>query len=283
MENALTVDVEDYFQVSAFEQQIPRSKWSSMESRVVGNTRRILELFRDCNIRGTFFVLGWVAERFPEVVREIVEGGHELASHGYWHRLVYQQTVEEFRQDVRRSRRLLEDLGGVAVNAYRAPSFSITKQSIWALAVLAEEGYAVDSSIFPIRHDRYGVPDAIPCVHRVATASGTITEFPPSVLRLGKLTVPVSGGGYFRLYPASLTIHAFRRINRSRPGIFYVHPWEIDPGQPRLGVGSALSRFRHYVNLSRTEQKLKKLLSAVSFAPVGLVLSNLAVDHEIAV
>ena len=283
MENALTVDVEDYFQVSAFDKQIPRSQWPSMESRVVNNTQRILKLFSECNVRGTFFVLGWVAEHFPMIVREIVDNGHELASHGYWHRLVYRQSADEFRQDVRRSRQLLEDLGGVAVRTYRAPSFSITKESIWALTVLAEEGYTVDSSIFPIRHDRYGVPDANPSIHQLTTSSGTITEFPPSVLYWRKFSLPVAGGGYFRLYPAALTIRAFGRINRHRPGIFYIHPWEIDSDQPRLDVGSVVTRFRHYVNLSRTERKLKKLLTSLSFGPVGRVLSNLAVDHEIAV
>jgi polysaccharide deacetylase family protein (PEP-CTERM system associated) len=266
MLNALTVDVEDYFQVSAFERCVPRSDWDRWESRVVANTRRMLAIFAERGVRGTFFILGWVAEKFPALVREIDAAGHEIGSHSYWHRLIYHQTAEEFRADVRRSKQILEALVRRPVTLYRAPSFSITARSRWALDVLAEEGFRIDASIFPVRHDRYGMRDA-PCKpHAYELPAGRIDEFPASVLSVAGCRLPASGGGYFRLYPLALTMAAARQANRrGRPFMFYIHPWEIDPGQPRIpGVGWT-SRLRHCINLSRVEGKLRRLLSALSF------------------
>jgi polysaccharide deacetylase family protein (PEP-CTERM system associated) len=277
--NALTVDVEDYYHVSAFEQDVQRDHWDQYASRVVGSTGRLLELLGRHGVQATFFVLGWVAERHPQLVRDLYAAGHEVGSHGYWHRLIYRQSVDEFRQDVRRSRQVLEDAIGAPVTTYRAPSFSITRQSQWALQVLVEEGFLVDSSVFPIYHDRYGIPGAQPRIHSIATPAGPLWEFPPSVVRWAGLTLPIGGGGYFRLYPFWLTYRGLLRINRRehRPFMVYVHPWEIDPDQPRLGVGSRVSRFRHYVNLGRTERKLNALLSRFHFATLTNVVHNEAV------
>ncbi len=265
--NAFSVDVEDYFQVSAFKNDIPREDWGRHPSRVVDNTQRILDLLHRHDVRATFFVLGWVAQRHPQLVRDIHDRGHEIGSHTYSHCLIYEQSPEEFREDLRRSRDVLEDLVGRRVVAHRAPSFSITKRSLWALEILAEEGFLVDSSVFPIYHDRYGIPNAEPSIHRIETPSGPLWEFPPSVVRMARMNLPVSGGGYFRLYPLPLTVHCLKKINRKadRPFVFYVHPWEIDPEQPRLKAGSRVSRFRHYVNLRRTEAKLDALLQEFRF------------------
>ncbi len=278
MLNAFTVDVEDYYQVSAFEKSIPRASWSRLESRVVANTQRLLDLLAQHNVLATFFILGWVADKFPALVQQIVSTGHEVGSHSYWHRLVYEMTPAEFRDDLRRSIRAIEAAGSVAVTRYRAPSFSITGRSLWALDILAEEGITVDSSIFPVRHDRYGIPDANPCIHKRATAAGPITEFPPAVAQFVGLRLPVGGGGYFRLYPLRVTMHCLRRINaQGRPFMFYTHPWEVDPQQPRLAAGSTLSRFRHYINLSRTQPRLAKMLQSFSFGPMGTTIGN---GHE---
>ncbi|MHB1035988.1 MAG: XrtA system polysaccharide deacetylase [Pirellulales bacterium] len=266
--NAFTVDVEDYYHVSGFEHHVSRRSWHAYKSRVVPNTHRMLDLLEEHGVRATFFVLGWVAERFPRLVREIRDAGHEVGSHSYWHRLIYRLTPEEFREDLVRSRDVLQDILGEAVTAFRAPSFSITKHSLWALDILVEEGFRYDSSIFPVYHDRYGIPGARPDLHEIATEAGPLWEFPTSVLQFGKLNIPVSGGGYFRLYPVKWTLRCLARINRTwrRPFVFYVHPWEIDPGQPRLGIGSLKTRFRHYVNLSSTESKLRLLLGRFRFA-----------------
>lgn len=264
--NAFTVDVEDYFQVSAFEKHISRGEWPHWESRVVANTRRILHLLDRHGVKATFFVLGWIGERHPQLVREIHACGHEIGSHGYWHRLIYEQTPDEFRSDLRRSRDVLQEAIGRPVTAHRAASFSITKRSLWALPILAEEGFLVDSSIFPIHHDRYGIPDAEPRLHRLSTPAGELWEFPPPVARLGRMNLPV-GGGYFRLYPLAWTTYCLRRVNRAdrRPFVFYVHPWEIDPEQPRVRAASRVSRFRHYVRLAKTEAKLGRLLQRFRF------------------
>jgi len=272
LSNILTVDVEDYFQVSAFEHRIQRDQWAGFPSRVEANTDRLLQIFADCQVSGTFFVLGWVAKHFPGLVRRIADAGHELASHGYWHKLVYSLTPDEFRQDIRDSVAAIGDAAGVTVTAYRAPSFSITNRSMWALDVLVEEGFTIDSSIFPIRHDRYGVPDARPDIHIRQTAAGPITEIPPSVGMLGPFKVPV-GGGYFRLLPYALTDRAVRSIQTlQRPAMLYLHPWEVDPQQPRMqGVG-ARSRFRHYVGLQHTEQRLTKLLTNHPFTSMEEVV-----------
>jgi polysaccharide deacetylase family protein (PEP-CTERM system associated) len=284
MLNAFTVDVEDYYHVSAFERKISRSSWNSFESRVVANTQRLLDLLARHEVLGTFFILGWVAERFPQLVRQIVAGGHEVGSHSHWHRLVYEMTPDEFREDLRRSIGVIEDASGVKVNRYRAPSFSITRCSLWALAILVEQGIEVDSSIFPVRHDRYGMPGATPTIHALETPSGSLVEFPPSVTRYGSFTLPVGGGGYFRLYPYRITQALLGRINRTeqRPFMFYIHPWELDPDQPRLNVGSAISRFRHYVNLAATELKLARLVRDYRFGPMQAVLDQDAAPLAIA-
>jgi polysaccharide deacetylase family protein (PEP-CTERM system associated) len=268
--NAFTVDVEDYFQVSGFERDIPRSAWDSFESRVIGNTRRLLDLLLSRDVRGTFFVLGWVAQRYPFLIREILAAGHEVGSHSHWHRLVYQLSPSEFRQDLRDSIAAIEDAGGVAVTSYRAPSFSITLSSLWALEILVEEGITTDSSIFPTRHDRYGIPGAKLEMHPIETLSGTIWEYPPTVIQVAGQKVPAAGGGYFRLYPWWLTNRLLQQASRQgRPLMFYVHPWEIDPAQPRLHAGTRLNRFRHYVNLSSTEIKLERLLATYRFGTMS--------------
>jgi polysaccharide deacetylase family protein (PEP-CTERM system associated) len=274
--NAFTVDVEEHFQVSAFEKAVDRRRWDEFPSRVVANTRRMLELLDRYSVRGTFFVLAWVAERNQKLVREIEAAGHEIASHGYWHRIVYGQTPEEFRADIRRGRDVLQDIVGHRITAYRAPSFSITRRSTWAIEILAEEGFEIDSSIFPIYHDRYGIPDAPLEPHRIDTRSGPLWEFPPSVAQVAGLRVPVGGGGYFRIYPFALSAALLRRIHRRdrRSFMFYIHPWEIDPEQPRVAVNSRLSRFRHYFNLRGTEARLAKLFERFRFAPVGEIIGE---------
>ena len=271
----MTVDVEDYFHVSVFDKTVPRSDWGSMESRVVTNTERLLDLFDEHGVGATFFVLGWVAERYPSLVRSIAGRGHELASHGFAHRLVYEQTVDGFRDDVRRSKTLIEDLSGRRVNGYRAPSFSVTEQSLWALDVLLEEGYRYDASIFPIRHDRYGIPDAPRWPHSMPRAGGSLFEVPGSTVRLGGTNLPVAGGGYFRILPYAWTRWGMRHVNRveGQPAVFYLHPWEIDPEQPRLPA-SLLGRFRHYRNLHVTEARLRSLMRDFSFGPLETVLAG---------
>jgi polysaccharide deacetylase family protein (PEP-CTERM system associated) len=274
--NAMTVDVEDYFQVSAFEQHVDRRDWLRFESRVCRNTDRLLEIFERMDVRATFFVLGWVAEQFPALVRRIVAAGHELASHGYEHRLVYELDADAFRSDLRRARLALEAAAGVPVLGYRAPSYSVTRQSLWALDVLIEEGYLYDASIYPIHHDRYGMPDWRRHIHRVTRPGGAIWELPGSTVRLFGTNLPIGGGGYFRLLPFAWTSRGFRQVNRSerQPAVFYLHPWEIDPDQPRLPV-SGTSRIRHYHNLAKTEGRLVRLLSEFKFGPVSDVLASL--------
>ncbi len=273
--NAMTIDVEDYFHVSAFDGVVPRTQWESLESRVVANTDRLLDIFNDYEVTGTFFVLGWVAERFPDLVRRIASMGHEIASHGYGHRLVYDQTRRAFREDVRRAKALLESASGRAVVGYRAPSYSITPRSLWALDILIEEGYQYDSSIFPIRHDRYGIPVSPRHPYALRRSGGTLIEAPASTATIGPLNLPVAGGGYFRILPYQWTQWGIRRVNHDegRPVIFYLHPWEIDPGQPRLSAG-ILSRFRHYRNLGDTEGRLRRLLNDFEFAPMSRVLQT---------
>ena len=274
--NAMTVDVEDYFQVSAFDNAVPRASWDSRPSRVCGNTERLLDLFGEVKIRATFFVLGWVAERFPGLVQRIVSEGHELASHGFEHRLVYAQTTTEFREDLRSARAALECAGGCAVLGYRAPSYSIVRKSLWALDVLIEEGYVYDSSIYPVRHDRYGIPDWSREVHQIERPGGSIWELPGSTIRVAGTNLPIGGGGYFRLLPYGWTRNGILRLNATnRPAIFYLHPWEIDPAQPRIAAG-ALSRFRHYRNLAQTEGRLRRLLGEFPFGRVTDVLADVA-------
>lgn len=266
--NALTIDVEDYFHVSAFDDAARRERWGSFESRVCANTERLLNQLAEASVSATFFVLGWVAERHPGLVRRIAAAGHELASHGYAHRLVYDMTPASFRDDLRRAKDAIACASGVEIVGYRAPSFSITRRSLWALDVLIEEGYAFDSSVFPVRRDRYGLPGAPRFAHEVVRPAGRLLEIPPSTIRLAGMTLPVCGGGYFRLYPYGVTRRAIDAINRGgQPAIVYLHPWEIDPAQPRQD-GSAVSRFRHYVNLDLTESRLRRMLTDFAFGPI---------------
>jgi len=274
--NAMTVDVEDYFHVSALSEVISRQDWNRMEYRAERSTERLLELFGERGVRATFFVLGWVTERSPALVRRIHEAGHEIACHGLTHELVYRQTPEVFREETARSKAMLEDLIGAPVLGYRAASYSITSASLWAIDILCELGFRYDSSIFPIAHDRYGIPGASTRPGPLAASNGrTIIEFPLSTAKVFGLRVPVAGGGYFRLLPYSFTRWALSTINRrdDLPFIFYLHPWEIDPDQPRFAA-SWLSRFRHYTNLDVCEERLCRLMSDFRFAPVRDVLSQ---------
>jgi polysaccharide deacetylase family protein (PEP-CTERM system associated) len=272
--NAMTVDVEDYFHVAALAKSIDRAQWDHMEYRVEENTRRLLDLFESSGIKATFFVLGWVARRSPDLVREIHRRGHEVASHGMSHKLVFDQSPKEFAEETFDAKALLEDIIGAAVLGYRASTYSITRRSLWALDILHEAGFVYDSSIFPIRHDVYGIPDASPVPSRIRTPAGaSIIEFPMSTAPTMGMRMPVSGGGYFRLLPYWLTRSGLRKLNRrfARPFIFYLHPWEIDTGQPRIPT-SRLSKFRHYTNIACCEARLRRLVSEFSFAPVNEVL-----------
>jgi polysaccharide deacetylase family protein (PEP-CTERM system associated) len=275
--NAFSVDVEDFFQVAAFEGVIDRADWDGFDRRVESNTRRLLELLDRHGVRATMFVLGWVAERAPELVREISAGGHELAIHGYGHQRVTELTPDEFRQDVRSAKRLLEDIAGVEVRGYRAPTYSIVKETMWAVDILLDEGFLYDSSIFPIRHDRYGIPDAprFPWVVRSANGS-RLVEFPISTVRVLGMNLPFVGGGYLRLLPVGFAHWGMRRLNEveGKPAIVYVHPWELDPGQPRQQVGW-LARVRHYRNLEHTEERLAGLFESFRFGTVSEVLEEL--------
>jgi polysaccharide deacetylase family protein (PEP-CTERM system associated) len=271
VKNALSFDVEEYFQVSNFAAIAPVERWGEWTSRLDVGLDRILALLEELRLHATFFVLGWNAERRPDVVRRLASLGHEIASHGMSHRLVYEIGPAAFREEVRRSKALLEDLTGRAVLGYRAPSFSITRESLFALDVLVEEGYRYDSSIFPVRHHRYGIPDAPRRPHRAGPGLA-LWEFPPLTVRFAGANVPLAGGGYLRLLPAALVIAGIRRANREGiPAMTYLHPWEFDPGQPRLPAG-ALTRFRHYVNLSRTESKLRRILASGEFDTAAAVL-----------
>lgn len=270
--NALTIDVEDYFHVSGFEDAVDRSTWDELPSRVGPATERLLDCLAAAGARATFFVLGWVAERQPSLVRAIRSAGHEVGSHSYAHRLIYRQTPAEFRADLRRSIRVLEDTLGEPVTLYRAPSFSVTRQSLWALDVLVEEGIRLDSSIYPTHHDRYGIAGTPLTPHRIDLAAGSLWEYPPPVWRCLGYPLPVGGGGYFRLYPYPLTRLGLGRINAAgRPFAAYLHPWEVDPEQPRIAAPAA-RRFRHYVNLKKTEARLARLLADF---PMGTLTESL--------
>lgn len=257
--NALTVDVEDYFQVSALAPLIDRTSWEARECRIERNVERLLALFAERHARATFFTLGWVAERYPRLIKTIVAGGHELASHGYGHLRASEQSRDEFHQDVRRAKLLLEDLGGTPVQGYRAPSFSIGHSNPWAFDVLLENGYRYSSSIYPVKHDHYGMPDAPRFPYQPRPG---LTEIPVTTTRLLGRNLPAGGGGYFRLAPYGVSRWALRRVNTvdGQPAIFYFHPWEIDPEQPRVPGTSLKTRFRHYVNLDKTESRLGRLL-----------------------
>jgi polysaccharide deacetylase family protein (PEP-CTERM system associated) len=272
----MTVDVEDYFHVAALAGSIDRSSWDQREYRVEASTRRLLDLFEQSNLRATFFVLGWVAKRSPELVREIHRRGHEVASHGMSHKLVYNQTPEEFASETYESKALLEGIIGERVLGYRASTYSITRRSLWALDILKEAGFEYDSSIFPIRHDMYGIPDAPQVPTRITTPKGaSIVEFPMSTAPMYGARLPVSGGGYFRLLPYWLTRAGLRKLNGElgRPFIFYLHPWEVDPEQPRVRTNWK-SRLRHYTNLDQCEARLRRLIGEFRFGRVRDVLSN---------
>ena len=274
--NSLTVDVEDFFQVSAFEKSVNRSDWDRFPLRVEKNTRRLLELFDTHSVKATFFVLGWIANKVPNLVLEIADAGHEIACHGYSHKLIYNQSRDEFKQETLRARSLLEDIIGQSVDGYRAASYSITKNSLWALDILAEAGFKYDSSIFPVIHDRYGLPGSPKNIYKFTTSSGKqLLEFPLTTAKIGPLTLPMAGGGYFRLYPYWFTDYNLRKINREnrKPFIFYLHPWEIDADQPKIDAG-LFSKFRHYNNLDKCENRLERLLKSFKFGTVIEILNN---------
>jgi polysaccharide deacetylase family protein (PEP-CTERM system associated) len=272
----LTVDVEDYYQVSAFESVVPFADWERYESRVERNTYRLLELFERYHTSATFFVLGWIAERHPGLIRAVHAQGHEVASHGYAHRRVYTQTPAQFRAETQHSKRLLEELTGQPVLGYRAASYSITTQSLWALDILREAGFVYDSSIFPIRHDRYGIATAQRFCHVLSEHPGSrLVEFPPSTVVVLGRKLPVAGGGYFRLFPYAVTRWGVRRLNRQEhhPAMIYLHPWEIDPDQPRLPAGP-LTQWRHHVNVRKVADRLQRLLQDFTFGTMRQVLQE---------
>jgi polysaccharide deacetylase family protein (PEP-CTERM system associated) len=270
--NAMTVDVEDYFQVSAFEPYIDRAAWARMPARVEHNVERILTLFSDQNVKGTFFILGWIAEQHPDMVRRIVDEGHEIASHGWSHIRVINQRPEAFRQDVSRTRAFLEDLSGRRVKGYRAASYSIGAENLWALEILQETGHLYSSSIYPIHHDLYGMPEAPRFPFRPNGADGLL-EIPVTTVELMTRKLPCGGGGYFRLLPYGLSRWALRRVNRydGKACVFYFHPWEIDPDQPRTPSIDLKTRIRHYVNLDRMERRLRCLLKDFAWGRMDAV------------
>jgi polysaccharide deacetylase family protein (PEP-CTERM system associated) len=295
--NALTIDVEDYFQVSAFETIVHRPEWQRYPLRVGENTRRILDILDEKGTTATFFILGWVAEREPSLVREIHGRGHEVACHGYGHQRVPNQTRHEFRDDIRKSKGILEDLIGKPVVGYRAPSYSISLNTLWAFDELVETGYLYDSSVFPVRHDYYGIPNwprfpffvargddgvwspdtAVSSRNSTASCSSPkLLEIPITTVRIAGKNLPISGGGYFRLFPYLLSHWGLQRINlaEKRPFVFYLHPWEIDPDQPRMmGIGMK-TRFRHYLNLCKTEQRFRKLLADFKFSTMSRLIET---------
>jgi len=293
--NYLTIDVEDYFHVSAFEKISPPATWAGRECRVEGNTDLILDILDEHNVKATFFILGWVAERYPQVTKKIAALGHEIASHGYLHQRVASQDRETYRADIRRGKALLEDQIGKAVLGYRAPSYSITWQTDWAFDELLAAGFQYDSSIFPMKHDFYGIPDW-PRFAGYAVKRGdhwqaeaerpvetiSIRELPITTLRLGNRNLPIAGGGYFRLLPYAATCWGLKRINQQeqQPFVFYLHPWEFDPQQPRMAGASAKSRFRHYLNLGKTEKRFRQLLRDFKF---GTILEGLQFQPRIKV
>jgi polysaccharide deacetylase family protein (PEP-CTERM system associated) len=266
--SVISVDVEDYFQVEAFSRVIKRDEWSQYPSRVEVNTRRLMDLFDESGVKATFFVLGWVADKHPQIVREIVSRGHEPACHSYWHRLIYNLSPDEFRRDTALAKDCIEQAAGRKIFGYRAPCFSITKRCLWALDILTELGFRYDSSIFPVRHDWYGIPEAPRKPFQIATPSGLLTEYPMATFSFSRTpNLPVGGGGYLRMLPSWYTRLGVRRAWREGITVItYVHPWEIDPEQPRVAA-SLKSRFRHYTNLEKTKRRLSDLLAMGSFSP----------------
>jgi len=276
MKNALTFDIEEYFHAEVFARTLSPEEWPSLASRVVDTTERLLDILDYADVRATFFVLGWIADRYPTLVQDIAGRGHEIACHGYGHQMIHRQSRLEFAKDLQQAKTAIEDAAGVAVIGYRAPTFSVVRETLWSLEVLWEAGFLYDSSIFPIAHDRYGIPDAPRFPHRVPITNGHgIAEFPLSTISVLGRRLPVAGGGYFRLLPYRVTRRAIRHLNdrERQPAIVYLHPWELDVHQPRVRVGW-LSRFRHSVNTHSTEGKLRRLLSDFRFAPVRDILAG---------
>jgi polysaccharide deacetylase family protein (PEP-CTERM system associated) len=283
MQNALTVDLEDYFHVSAYAGRVRLEDWDSYPSRVAQNTDRLLEILGVQNCRATFFVLGWVAEKKPEIVARVAAAGHEIACHSLLHRRIFDLTRQEFREDTHRAKAVIEAVTGKQVVGYRAPSFSITRKSAWALDILAEEGFQYDSSVFPVEHPSYGIPDAPRSPYWIKTASGKILEFPMPTLAIGSKRSPIGGGAYLRLLPYSYTRWAIRHLNQHEnlPVCVYIHPWELDPEQPRMG-GSLSARARHYFGLRGTETKVRKLLRDMEFCPLASLISELTAPEGVA-
>jgi len=301
--NFLTVDVEDYFHVHVFSKVIKVGQWGQYDIRVEENTRKILDLLSAHDIKATFFILGWVAEKAPDLVKAIHRMGHEVASHGYWHKVIYGQTPSEFREDIKRSKSLLEDLIGEAILGYRAPTYSITRETLWALSIIREEGFRYDSSVFPIHHDNYGIPDAPrspflwdlksckPKAVAIKSSSedcretvrkkwsafpADLLEFPISTVAIGSINLPIGGGGYFRFLPYGATRMGLAHINKKdrMPFVFYIHPWEVDPNQPVIGNISRMAKFRHYNNLLSCFSKLDRLMSDFQFGTIGNFLTR---------
>ena len=282
--NAMTVDVEDYFHVNAFKHVIKPEQWSEWPCRVEKNTHQLLALFDEKGIKATFFILGWVTERYPDLIKEIDKAGHEIASHGYSHQLVFNQDPQVFRLETEKSKKLLEDSIGKAVSGYRAASYSITNKSLWALDILAELGFTWDSSIFPIRHDTYGMSDSPEQPYKLQTASGAwLDEFPLTTAKVMGMNVPAAGGGYFRQYPYFLSKWLFNKASDSgnKPTIFYLHPWEIDADQPRIPNAGWKSNFRHYTNLDQCYPRLKQLLDDFPFTTISNVLANYEITESL--
>lgn len=282
--HAMTVDVEDYFHVAAFNKVIDPTSWDTWPCRVEANTHKLLQLFDDKNIKITFFILGWVAERYPELVKTIRAQGHEIASHGYSHQLIYKQDQQVFREETAKSKQILEDLGQAPVTGYRAASYSITRNSLWALDILAELGFTWDSSIFPTRHDNYGIPGSPEEPYSIITTNGSaLTEFPLTTAKVFGQSIPAAGGGYFRQYPYALSRWLFERasLNQTKPQIFYLHPWEIDPDQPRVPNASWFSNFRHYTNLKRCLPRLERMIDDFNFGTISQSLGSVSVSKTI--
>jgi len=275
MKNAITIDLEDYYHVTAFADRLSADEWASYKSRVEGNTERVLSRLAENNCHATFFVLGWVAEKYPQLIRRITEQNHEIACHSLQHRLVYQMTPAEFREDTCRAKQLLEDASGTPVRGYRAPSFSITPEIPWAFEVLAELGFTYDSSVFPVHHLNYGMPRAPRFPFRIDTASGPIVEFPLPTLEVAGVRAPIGGGAYLRLLPYRYTRWAIRFFNQeeNHSACVYFHPWEIDPDQPRM-QGSLTARLRHYIGLRGMEVKLVRLMQDFEFGPLGTLVEQ---------
>lgn len=271
----MSVDVEDYYQVEAFADRVSRSSWDAWPSRVVDNTKRTMDLLDRHNVKATFFIVGWVADKFPELVRDAKSRGHELACHSYWHRTIYSLQPEEFREDIRMCRTAIEQAAGDRVVGFRAPSWSITRTCMWALDILAEEGFTYDSSIYPIVHDLYGVPGAqrFPYTHQLPNGH-ELPEYPPATVQRFGVNLPAAGGGYLRILPWQYTRWVMRQLERESPHpvVVYFHPWEIDPEQPRI-QGKLKSRFRHYTNLGKMEDRLSKLMQTFAFQPFREVIA----------